>query len=115
MLVSLGVTESPVKIEFAPGAGLDELKKAVIAEFRLGAAPARVRLLLKTDGSGTLVPLDSRKQVAQMEQCVEGTCVAVEVQAHSECLDAFASTPSPTLLNGANTSTLRTMHFPRSH
>ena len=69
-------------MEFEPGAGPDELKKAVIAEFKQGAAPARVRLLLKTEGSGTLVPLVSRKQVAQMEQSVEGTFVTAEVQAY---------------------------------
>ena len=79
-------------MEFEPGAGPDELKKAVIAEFEQGAAPARVRLLLKTEGSGTLVPLVSRKQVAQMEQSVEGTFVTVEVQAYSECSGAFAPT-----------------------
>jgi hypothetical protein len=85
VLVSVGATKSPVRLAYAPGTDVYQLKAAIIAEFKLEAAPARVRLLVKAAGGGEPVPLDSSEQ---LEQCVlEGSCVVVEVTTHSECLN----------------------------
>ncbi len=82
MLVSVGAAASPVRLAYTPGTDVYQLKAAIIAEFKLEAAPARVRLLLKAAGGGEPVPLDSSEQ---LRQCVlEGSCVVVEVTTHSE-------------------------------
>jgi len=86
-MASLRTSLHPVKVTFAPGSDAYDVAAAVIAVLKLDAAPDRVRLLLKPVGGGALVPLDSRKQVEQMEQLVEGASVHVEVEeppAHSE-------------------------------
>jgi hypothetical protein len=54
----------PTKVSFAPSADADDLKKAVIAELKLDAAPNRMRLLREVEG-GAPVPLDSRRLAEQ--------------------------------------------------
>ena len=84
MLVSVGAAKSPIRLAYAPGTDVYQLKAAIIAELKLEAAPASMRLLLKVAGGGEPMPLDSSEQ---LEQCVlEGSCVVVEVTTHSECL-----------------------------
>ena len=78
VLVRRGGSLSHSKVAFARGADVDDLKKAIIAELRLDAAPGRVRLLREESGGGAPVPLDSRRALA--EQGVrEGTSVLIEV------------------------------------
>ena len=91
VLVSVGAAASPVRLAYAPGTDVYQLKAAIIAEFKLEAAPAHVRLLLKAAGGGEPVPLDRSEQ---LRQCVlEGSCVVVEVTMHSECNDCAAVAP----------------------
>jgi hypothetical protein len=68
----------PSKVVFAPGADADDLKKAIIAELKLDAAPHRVRLLREVAGGGAPVPLDSLRPLAEQEVC-KGASVVVEV------------------------------------
>ena len=66
------------KVEVADGADVIDLKKAVIAELKLDAAPHCVRLLREAVGGGAPVPLDSRRALAEQE-VGEGTSVMIEV------------------------------------
>jgi hypothetical protein len=76
------------EVEVGDGASVSALKKAVIAELRLDAAPSLVRLLREAEGGGAPVPLDSRRALA--EQGVgEGTSVMIEV------LPPISSPPPP--------------------
>ena len=66
------------KVTVGDGADAGDLKKSIIAELKLDAAPNRVRLLREVEGGGAPVPLDSRKALA--EQGVhEGSSVLIEV------------------------------------
>ena len=76
------------QVVFAPSAGADDLKDAIMAKLKLDAAPDRVRLLLEAGGGSAPVPLDSRKALAG-QGVLEGSSVVVEVLApppeHSAC------------------------------
>ena len=68
----------PTKVAFAPGADADDLKDAVCAKLKLDAAPDSVRLLREVEGGGTLVPLDSLRELTEQGVLV-GSSVVVEV------------------------------------
>jgi hypothetical protein len=66
------------KVAVADGADISDLKKAVIAELKLEAAPNRVRLLREVEGGGAPVRLDSRQALAA-QGVREGSSVLIEV------------------------------------
>ena len=65
------------KVFVADGSDAGDLKKAIVAEFKLDAAPNRVRLLLEVGGGGAPVPLDSCEKLAG-QGVLEGSKVVVE-------------------------------------
>ena len=67
------------KVVVADGSDVGDLKKAIVAELKLDAAPDRVRLLREVEG-GASVPLDSCEKLAA-QGVGEGAKVAVEVVA----------------------------------
>ena len=77
VLASLGASADPVKVPFVAGNDLDDLKKAIIAQYKLALSPNHVRLLRKVEGGGAPVLLNSHRLLA--EQGVrEGSSVVVE-------------------------------------
>ena len=69
------------KVEVGDGADASDLKKAIIAELKLDAAPHCVRLLREVEGGGAPVPLDSRRALAE-QGVLRGSSVVVEVLGH---------------------------------
>ena len=77
-----GAHEDFCKVEVRDGADAGDLKKAVIAELRLGVSPGYMRLLLEVESGGggapALVPLDSRRALAE-QGVLDGSSVFAEV------------------------------------
>ena len=71
------------KVTVGDSADAGYLKRTVIAELKLDAAPNRVRLLREVEGGGAPVPLDSRRALAE-QGVLEGASVLVEVMAPLE-------------------------------
>ena len=75
-------TANHAKVEVRDGADAGDLKKAVIAELRLGVSPGYMRLLLEVESGGggapALVPLDSRRALAE-QGVLDGSSVFAEV------------------------------------
>ena len=83
------------KVVVGDGADMDDLKKALIALFKLGAAPDRVRLLREVEGGGVPVPLDSRRALAE-QGVLEGSSVLVKLPALPYVLVRLRGSQSPT-------------------
>ena len=86
-----GETDDFAKVFVADGSDVGDLKKAIVTELKLDAAPNRVRLLLEVEG-GRPLPLDSRKALAG-QGVLEGASVVVEVMVPPVPLQAAPAAP----------------------
>jgi hypothetical protein len=82
------------EVTVGDGADAGDLKKSIIAELKLDAAPNRVRLLREVEGGGAPVPLDSRRALAE-QGVLDGCSLFVEVSSPPSVLARRSGSLNP--------------------